>query len=241
MTEYDVVIIGAGNGGLTAAACLAQEGLRALILERHNVPGGCATSFCRGRFEFEVALHQLSGYGQTDNPGPLRQFLSRFNVPEKCEFRDMDTLYRIVLPGALDLTLPADKDGAVRVLSERFPEEADGIKRFVDLLYRLVMEYAGVFFMNDPEATPEKYPVLMKYCLKPAASVMDDYLNDPLLKIALGMYWTYSGIPLESMPFVDYALMYFAYLQWKPGHIRDGSQAMSSAILEDFMAQGSEV
>ena len=61
METYDVVVIGAGNGGLTAAATLAKAGLDVLLLERHNIPGGAATSFCRGRFEFEVALHQLSG------------------------------------------------------------------------------------------------------------------------------------------------------------------------------------
>jgi len=61
MPDYDVIVIGAGNGGLTASASLAKRGARVLLLERHNLPGGCATSFIRGRFEFEVALHQLSG------------------------------------------------------------------------------------------------------------------------------------------------------------------------------------
>ena len=73
MEGYDVIVIGAGNGGITASAALAQKGLNVLLLERHNIPGGCATSFCRGRFEFEVALHQLSGMGTVEKPGPLRR------------------------------------------------------------------------------------------------------------------------------------------------------------------------
>jgi hypothetical protein len=40
MGEYDAVVIGAGNGGLTAAATMAQKGLNILLLERHNIPGG---------------------------------------------------------------------------------------------------------------------------------------------------------------------------------------------------------
>ena len=59
--DYDAIVIGAGNGGLTAAATLARGGQKVLLLERHNIPGGCATSFCRGRFEFEAALHQGVG------------------------------------------------------------------------------------------------------------------------------------------------------------------------------------
>lgn len=57
--KYDAVVIGAGNGGLTAAARLAKEGKRVALLEQHNMPGGFATSFVRGRFEFEPSLHEL--------------------------------------------------------------------------------------------------------------------------------------------------------------------------------------
>ena len=59
MKEYDVIVVGAGNGGLVAATTTAQAGYRTLILEKHNLPGGCATSFVRGRFEFEPSLHEL--------------------------------------------------------------------------------------------------------------------------------------------------------------------------------------
>ena len=68
MQAYDAVVIGAGNGGLTAAATMAQKGLNVLLLERHNIPGGAATSFCRGRFEFEVALHQLRDWVPRKSP-----------------------------------------------------------------------------------------------------------------------------------------------------------------------------
>ncbi|MGB4607252.1 MAG: FAD-binding protein, partial [Sedimentibacter sp.] len=34
--EYDAVVIGAGNGGLTAAATLAGKGMKTLLIEQHN-------------------------------------------------------------------------------------------------------------------------------------------------------------------------------------------------------------
>lgn len=89
MTEYDVVVIGAGNGGFTGALTLAKAGRKVLLLERHNVPGGCGTSFVRGSFEFEVALHQLSGMGSDDRPGPLRSILGELGVLGKLEFVEM--------------------------------------------------------------------------------------------------------------------------------------------------------
>ena len=62
MNNYDVIVVGAGNGGLAAAAKTAKEGFKTLVLEKHNLPGGCATSFCRGRFEFAPSLHELCHY-----------------------------------------------------------------------------------------------------------------------------------------------------------------------------------
>ena len=47
---YDVVVIGAGNGGLVAAIRVLQAGHSCLLLGKHNLPGGFAHRFKRGRF-----------------------------------------------------------------------------------------------------------------------------------------------------------------------------------------------
>ncbi|MEV4126682.1 NAD(P)-binding protein [Nocardia sp. NPDC049707] len=52
-----------GQRRLRTAATAQRAGARTLLLERHNVAGGCGTSFRRGCFEFEVAPHQLWGAG----------------------------------------------------------------------------------------------------------------------------------------------------------------------------------
>ena len=44
MQKYDAVVIGAGNGGLAAACRMAKGGKKTLLVERHNLPGGCASS-----------------------------------------------------------------------------------------------------------------------------------------------------------------------------------------------------
>ena len=66
--KKSAIIIGAGPGGLLTGAILAQEGLQVTVLEKNATPGGAAVSFRRGRFEFEVSLHELCGFGPDAYP-----------------------------------------------------------------------------------------------------------------------------------------------------------------------------
>jgi len=238
MEKYDVVVIGAGNGGLTSAAILAQKGLGVLLLERHNIPGGCATSFCRGRFEFEVALHQLSGMGSPGRPGPLRGLLGDIGVLDDLEFVEMPDLYSVRMPDGFRITLQADRSMAVAQLQESFPGEAEAIERFFDLAYRYAQEMLAVFYFRDPSPSREKYPVLYSHAFRPAMEVLDESFSDPLLKAVLSVYWSYVGLPPTRLSFAYLAMLLFTYLEFKPFHIKGGSQALSNAILNRFLASG---
>jgi phytoene dehydrogenase-like protein len=240
MPDYEVVVIGAGNGGLTAALTLAKAGRKVLMLERHNVPGGCATSFVRGRFEFEVALHQLSGMGSPENPGPLRSILGEMGVLDKLEFVEMKALYRVVFPGTFDITLKAEREEAIKELQKRFPKESDAIRRFFDLVYDFSMQLIQGLFFHDPEISKEKYPLYFKYALKNTQDILDEFFDNALLKTILSTYWSYVGVPPRMLPFGDFAIMLFAYIEFKPYHLKGGSQALSNALLDEFLREGGE-
>ncbi|HQY91029.1 NAD(P)/FAD-dependent oxidoreductase [Caldilinea sp.] len=57
-----VVVIGAGIGGLTTAALLAQAGLDVTVLEAHVYPGGCAGVFFHQGYRFEAGATLAGGF-----------------------------------------------------------------------------------------------------------------------------------------------------------------------------------
>lgn len=245
MKQYDAVVIGAGNAGLTAATTLQREGCNTLLLERHNIPGGCATSFVRGDYEFEVALHQLSGLGTEQRPFVMRKLFTDLGVMDKVEFVQESELYRFVVPDELDTTLPASWNGVRLKLQADFPEESQQIADFLKLCETICLES----FMMLPQALKSNSESMLKkncpnyinYGMRSAKDVLDEFFKDEKLKTIVSAYWCYMGVPPKDIPFPDLAMMFYAYAAFKPWHIKGGSQAMSSALLEAFIEAGGEV
>jgi phytoene dehydrogenase-like protein len=166
--------------------------------------------------------------------------LADLRILDKIEFVKMETLYRLVIPDKLDLTLKAERQAVVETLRERFPGEGPAIERFFNLVYDFCKEMVGVVFARDPAASPSKYPLYFKYALKPSQGILDEFFHDPLLKGAVTVYWTYVGLPPSRLPFGDLAMLLWAYIEFKPFHIKGSSQALSSALLDSFLGAGGE-
>ncbi|HWQ75760.1 MAG TPA: NAD(P)/FAD-dependent oxidoreductase [Syntrophomonas sp.] len=242
MSVYDAIIVGAGNGGMTAALTLAMENKKVLLLERHNIPGGCGTSFRRGRFEFEVALHQLSGMGSREKPGSLRRFMKKWGVEDEIEWVEMHQLYRVVYPGHLDLRLGTDMQEVIAVLQERFPAEKEAIAEYIKTCYLYAyQEYMIATEKNFDESKTAEYELYLKYAGKTAEEVLNEFFRDPLLKLSLNMYWTYMGMKPSRLPFALMAGLTYVYQAEKPYHVIGGSQTMSNALVNKFIQYGGEV
>ena len=95
----DLLVIGAGMGGLAAAGLARARGLRVALLEAHSQLGGCAGHFARGPYRFDVGATALMGLG----PGePIGELLAAVGL----DFRGLVApRYRVCLPDrTLDVT-----------------------------------------------------------------------------------------------------------------------------------------
>ena len=79
--HYDVIIMGAGLAGLSAALQLQARGITdILILEKHNLPGGLATSYVRNGIEIEATLHEMMSIGSKEDRLKVGTFFDEMGI-----------------------------------------------------------------------------------------------------------------------------------------------------------------
>ena len=61
MRNSEIVVVGAGIAGLTSAAILSKQGLSVTLIESHTQAGGCAGTFKRKNYTFDVGATQVAG------------------------------------------------------------------------------------------------------------------------------------------------------------------------------------
>lgn len=244
MPKFDAVVIGAGNGGLAAACRLAKAGKKTLLIEQHNLPGGVASSFRRGRFEFETALHELCEFGSAENPGGCRQTIvdefgldiNWYMVPDN--FRVITTA-RDGSP--IDATLPCGRENFINKMEEYVPGCRESVEKFFDLGTETLA--AGKYMTAsgghpDSKLMQEKYPNFLRTAAYPVNRVLKALKMPDKAQDIINTYWGYLGVDADHLSFMQYVNMVCLYVNhgaWIP---EKTSNQLTTGLLERFRAMG---
>jgi phytoene dehydrogenase-like protein len=136
--EYDVIVIGSGLAGLTAANTLAKSGRSVLLLEHHYQLGGMATWFKRrGGHIFDISLHGF--------PVGMIKSCRRYWTPEIADSIVQLKQIRFDNP-MFSLTTTFNRDDFTRLLAEKFQVPREQIVAFFDFA-------RGMNFYDDQSMT----------------------------------------------------------------------------------------
>jgi prolycopene isomerase len=239
-TKYDVVIIGAGIGGLTCGALLAKSGFKTLIIEQHSIPGGYCTSFKRNGFIFDAAVHFPEGLGEG---GRFHQILKALEVEKEIEVYKIDPLYRVFF-GDESFSVPANLNEYISMLSKKFPKEEKGISELFKTIKRLKDETEKLqtpLRIWNKLFVPLKYPLIFKYYKKTFAEMLADFIKDAKLRSIISAGWPYVGLPPSKVSAMQMAgYLYSAHFE---GHyyLKGGTQVLANTLVKAHRKYGGEL
>jgi phytoene dehydrogenase-like protein len=219
MARYDVVVIGAGLGGLTAGAILARDGRKVLVIERSNSVGGAASSYKVGDLFVEGSLHETSD--PRDPRDPKHELLKRAGVLEAVTWSPSEVFYEVRGgPIASPLALPASFDGARATLIQRFPEARAGLEQI----------------MQEIEQGPPESEQSIALTQK-----LDSLFgSNEAVKSAIAANLAYYHDDPATLLWTHFAEAQGHYLRNGPCFIKGGSQRLSSAMARAIKAAGSD-
>jgi all-trans-retinol 13,14-reductase len=202
MKEFDTVIIGSGAGGLSAALCLARAGQKVAVIEQHYVPGGWCHSFYIDGHRYSPGVHYIGGMDKGESTCNLYEGLGIAN--ELVFFRMNKDAYEHCWIGDERIDMPAGIDNLVDSLSEKFPKEKKGIKKYLKLVKTVSKELFLIPKMNgfwDNVTIAYRTRHLGKYGLFRLKRVIGWHIKDPLLKSVLNIQCGDHGLPPSKASF----------------------------------------
>jgi phytoene dehydrogenase-like protein len=246
--QYDVIVIGAGLGGLTAAALLAQAGRKTLLIERNYGVGGAASTYKSGDLVIEASLHETADpYSPIE---PKHHVLSRLGVLNAVEWVPTGALYEVRGgPVGAPFVLPDGFVAARAALCDRFPAAREGIASVLSDMEKTaaglgLLSKGHEAFRNPGQALAAMMklgPVMRGWRLSLVQRFARAFGEDEGVKCALAANLPYWHDDPDTLSWVLFAVAQGGYLGCGGRYIQGGSQRLSNAIARSLKAAGGEL
>jgi len=244
-THYEVIVIGAGMGGLTAAALLAKAGKKVFLAEKEPKPGGYVGALVHGPHQFDTAARLIMGCAADSpfGPGPIFSLLDRLGLRGKCEFVKVQPFCTIRLPGA-SFQMWSGRQAFVDGLRKEFPTGLDGLPRLLELcndIYRGVLAYATMSSPAGLLKIPFQFPGLIRYRNATMDEVLARFIPEERARTAVASLWPYIGLTPKRASFLMWAAMMASYIEEGAFFCRGGLHSLADVVAGSFVESGGEL
>jgi C-3',4' desaturase CrtD len=246
-----VIVIGAGIGGLTAGALLAHRDYSVLILDQALVPGGCASTFKRKGFTFDVGATQVAGL----EPGGIHHRLFKELEIDLPEATPCDPACAVYLPGEeTPINVWRDQQKWKEERQRQFPG-SEPFWQLMAALFKASWEFQG----RDPVLPPRNVWDLLQLtkAVRPSTFITLPYTlftvgdalrfyklgNDRRLKTFLDLQLKlYSQVDADNTALL-YAATALSVSQLPQGlyHLQGSMQVLSDRLVEALEKKGGKL
>ena len=247
--RFDVVVIGAGFGGLGAALRFAERGADVLLLEARSYPGGCASTFIHDGARFESGATLFSGLASGELFG---KWIERYGLGVEIDW--IDPLVEFRSP-ELSLPIGRQRGAFVDSLAAHPSAPRNALVRFFHYQKRVADVMWGL--LDDPRLLPPfgvaalashvrhlpRTACALRDIGKPLSKVLErfglaDFAPLRVLLDALCQITVQCEAREAEAPVALAAIDYF----WRgTGHVRGGIGQLASGLVEGLRAAGGKV
>lgn len=243
MIQKDIIVVGGGIAGLTAALSLAHKGKDVLLIEKNQHCGGLMNSFVRDGFRFEGGARALV------NAGLVKPLIKEFGL-------DIQVLPNPITLGVEDKLLVIHGEDSLNayagLLKGLYPGSGDEVDRIILAIHTIIEDMKVLYGVDNPLFTEKKRNVLtlapsvIVWTLKffrtmyrisrmdtPFEEYLDAISSNQSLKDIIGQHF------FRKTP-VFFALSYFA-LYNDYIYPKGGVGAFVGALVDAIRAHGGEV
>ena len=218
--DYDAIIIGAGISGLVCGCYLVKAGMKTLIVEKNEKPGGYCTSFRRNGFRFDACVHSLGSFGKK---GHIAKILQELKIDKKIKIDRYDPQDIIIAPD-YKIIFWNSMNKTISELQKIFPRETSNINLFFN-------------FVNNCSGT--SFNSLRRMTLQ---NLFDKYFKDDRLKAILSLpILGNAGLPPSKASAFTAVTMYKEFILDGGYYPKGGMQALPRVLLNRFKEFGGKV
>jgi len=143
--NLDAIIIGSGAGGLACAVTLAKQGKRVLVLEQHDVIGGCTHTFTDHGYEFDSGLHYIGG--EIWDPQKGGRVLMDFVTDSAVQWQKTGEVCDVSVIGGERMEIRAGQERFREDLKARFPSETAAVDKYFEAVEKS-QSLGGLYFLH---------------------------------------------------------------------------------------------